>query len=120
MVVMLALFGSLILCLLDLALWWRASHGAVLGATADSQSVPISPLDADVLLFDAWKLAVQLIRVLQLLDVELRLEGPELREGVSGHCARGLVIVVDEAEDRVEFLECSWEERHGWFAGVEG
>jgi len=83
----------------------------VLGAAADGEGVAIGPFDVDVLLFDTRELTMEFVGVLELLDIELRTEGAQLTHaGVEGR-AGSAVIVVQETEERREFVE-AWEHRH--------
>lgn len=102
-----------------------AALGVALGAALDGQGLRIGELDVDVLLVDAGEFAVQLVRILTLLDVKAGLEGADsLVEGGTEAAAHGVVgVVVEKAEERCE-LAREWgrawaegsEERHvsGW------
>lgn len=107
-VLVLLVFGALV----DEALGRGAAFGAVLRAAADGEGVAIGPFDVDVLLLDSRQLAVQLVGVLHLLDVKLGREGAQAGvEAAEVVLPRRLIVVVNETEDRGEFLE-AWEERH--------
>lgn len=78
-----------------------------LGVAADGDGLDVGELDLDVLLVDAGQLAVQLIGVLDLLDVELGGEGfQDVAAGPRLGCVLGalrvLLEVVEEAEERME------------------
>lgn len=81
-----------------------------LGAALYDQSVGIGELDVDVLLGDAGQLAIQVVGVLGLANVEAR------GEGAGGDLAAGtvVVVVVQEAEERGEVArrEVGAQQRH--------
>ena len=107
-VLVLLVFGALV----DEALGRGAAFGAVLRAAADGEGVAIGPFDVDVLLLDSRQLAVQLVGVLHLPDVKLGREGAQAGvEAAEVVLPRRLIVVVNETEDRGEFLEAR-EERH--------
>jgi len=90
-----------------------------LGAASDGQGLGIGELDLNVLLFNAGKFTVQLVCVGHLLDIESRLEGPQVASVVmsitTGRPGVG-VEVIEETEERGEgwigAYECAREERH--------
>jgi len=75
-----------------------------LGATLDGDGVVIAELDLDVLLLDTGEFAVQLIVVLDLLDVELGVEGLHLAAVTTATSValRVLVEVLEKLEEWVE------------------
>lgn len=108
-----------------LLVFWRSSfYGGIrsfaflphcLMPSRDSKCVRISPLDVDVLLVDAWELAMQLVGVIDFLDVEFGsegLDGPGLLFEFWTEDA--LIVVVHKTEERSELLREAWEERHFW------
>ena len=96
----------------DKALRTGALFAVVLGLTGDGEGVAIGPLYADVLLLHAWELAVQLIALLVLLDIELGGPGADTRAGVAEVLPGSTIVLVDHAEERGEFVSEVWEERH--------
>lgn len=109
----------------DGASWWSAGSVGALGFAADSDGLAVGKLDLDVLLFDAWKITVELVSLGQLLDVEFGGEGLydwELVAVMSLGVAVLAVLfeVVEETEEWVEggvggwggSEERAWEERH--------
>lgn len=90
----------------------------VLVATRDGQRVVVGPFDVDVLLLDTGKFAVKLVTLFRFFHIEFGSEGSDVVE-FPVDIAEGLpIILVEETEDRSEFLSESWEERHRrWCSG---
>ena len=92
----------------DETCWWSTRSVGALGAATNHQSLRIGELDFDVLLIDTWKLAVQLVCLPKLLDVELGSEilhvAATLVMVVIAHGGASIVgvKVVKETEERVE------------------
>lgn len=131
LVVMLAALGNsaarLGITVLKVAGRRSAGLVAALDVAGDDDGLRVGELNVDILAIDAWQLAVQLVRVLRLADVELWVEGagadtPTLAAvGVRGTLdfAAIVVEVVEETEERgeawVSAIEGTREERHfGW------
>jgi len=74
---------------------------------ANGQGLGVGKLYVDILLLDAWKFAVELVAIGQLLDVELGGEGLQALSAVAvgadvAAAAVILVEVIEETEKRVE------------------
>lgn len=97
---------------------------SALSTATDDQSLRVCELDVDVFLIDTWKLALQLVCLANLLDVEL---GSEALHNVAATvvmvligCGGASIVgvkVVEETEEwveggRVVGDEGSWEESH--------
>lgn len=93
--------GLLIGWSLDETSWWSAAFVVTFGAAVDSEGLGVGKFDVDVLLFDAWEFAVELVVCLVLLEVEFRLE---CGEGAATSSSSGVVVVklIKETEERGE------------------
>jgi len=116
-------FGDLALLSLafDEASWRLAFFVDVMGLTLDGQGLWVGELDVDVLLLDARKLAMQLIGILVLRNVEFWLERAKATgegrwtkaTGASGGADRMVGVFVEESEHGSELaLDESWEVGH--------
>jgi hypothetical protein len=84
----------------------------MLVTTRDGQRVVVGPLDVDVLLLDTRKFSMEFVSLLRFLHIELGSEGTDAVE-LAVDVAEGLpIVLVEETEDRSEFLSESWEKRH--------
>lgn len=105
---------------------WSALSIAAIDAALDGEGMRVGELDLDILLIDARKLAVEFVRILNLLDVEFGVEGLEVGVGGTVYGAGDLVELVEEAEDggegglRVVDESAAGEERHLACGVVEG
>jgi hypothetical protein len=106
-------------CALDEALWTLAFLADMLMATGDGQGVVIGPLDVDVFLVDAGKLAMQFVAFIRLLDVELGSEGADVVEFAVNVAESCLVEFIEESEHGRHLLSETWEERHCCWCVVE-
>jgi len=96
----------------------RGTRGvAALSTTLDGQGVGIGELNFDILLLDSGEFAVEFVRILDFLDVEL------WGEGLQGRVSTllGSLVPIEVVEHTEEWLEgegwvggkeSSWEERH--------
>lgn len=121
LVVVLLLLRGLV-ALLEEAGWRRAGRVGALDAAADDDGLRVRELEVDVLLLDARKLAVQLIVVLSLPQIELGSESLNVPSVVAPVWLRRSVVgvlveVVNEAEEAGEVrlglgVESGCEHRH--------
>lgn len=108
-------FDALLLSIspiLNESLWSLTFLSHVLVTAGNGQGVAVRPLDIHVLLLHAGQLAVQLVCVLRLLDVEFGSEGAYRRLHLLEVAESMAVIFVEETEDGSELLGEAWEERH--------
>lgn len=90
---------------------------------ADDDGVLVAELDADVLLLDAWELAVKLVVLLRLSHVEAGREGLVLAArltGLAGILLREVLVpVVDEADQATEVAEVVAGDCVKWAVGED-
>lgn len=75
-----------------------------LNSALDSQGLVVGELELDILLVDAWELAVKFVKIADLLDVELGAEGHHTGGSVvmTTVVLGVLVEVFEKSEERVE------------------
>jgi hypothetical protein len=74
----------------------RAGFVLALNTTLNCESIGIGEFDFDVLLVDAWKLAVEFISILDLFDIKLWRECPQLGAGGRAVDIAGVLVEVIE------------------------
>jgi len=110
--------GTMSRSTLDKASWWSTRGVTALGAALDGQGVGVGEFDLDILLLDSGKFAVEFVRILEFLDVELW--GKSLQGGATIllTLAAVLIEVVKHTKEwlkgvsRIGSEEGSREERH--------
>jgi len=75
------------------------------GATLDGDGVIVAELDLDILLLDTGKFAVQLIVFLDLLDIELGVEGLHLAAVTTTTTSVALRVLIEVLEELEEWVE---------------
>lgn len=101
---------------LDEASWGSAGGVGALRSAANDHGLRVGELDVNVLLVDARELAVELVGVVGLADIELGLPAGDVGSATALALTRVVVKVVKEAEEGSEgsvgVVEVSGEESH--------
>ena len=90
-------------CTFDEAGCWSTALIVTLNSTLDSQSLVVGELELNILLVDAWDLAMKFVMIADLLEVELGDEGLPTGALVMRTVVLGVLgVVVEKSEERVE------------------